>query len=68
MPLLEGYLTRPELARELGVHTKTVERYESQPNGLPSVTIGGRKYYRRTAVLAWIESRERKPNQRRRVA
>lgn len=66
MPLLEGYISKADLARELDVHPKTIERYESLPNGLPSTLIGGRKLYRRTSVIAWLEARERKPNPQRR--
>lgn len=66
--LLADYLTRDELAAELRVTTRTIARWELQPDGLPSTTLGGRKLYRRASVLAWIEGREKKPNPRRRVA
>lgn len=67
MPLLDGYFdSRSELARELKRSEKTVARWENQPDGLPYTLLGGRKIYKKTSVLAWIESRECKPNPRRR--
>jgi hypothetical protein len=42
-PLLEGYLSRAELAKELSCSERTVARYENLPDGLPSIFIGGRK-------------------------
>lgn len=63
--LLEDFIDRATLARELGCVPKTIQNYENQADGLPSVLIAGRKYYRRAAVIAWIAKRERKPNPRR---
>jgi hypothetical protein len=64
-PLLSGYLDREALAAELRVCGKTIARYEAQPNGLPSIKLGGRKLYRVDAVLRWLEARETRPNPRR---
>ena len=64
--LLEGYVTRSQLAAELNVCNRTVSRYENQPSGLPSLTIGGRKMYRLETVRRWLERRERQPNPSRR--
>ena len=63
--LLEGYIDRRTLARQLGITERTVSRYEAQPDGLPSLMIGGRKLYRIEAVKGWIQKRERRPNPRR---
>lgn len=65
MSLLQDYLTRDQLASELHVTTRTVARWQDQPDGIPYVEMGGRILYRRQSILAWIESRERRPNQRR---
>ena len=59
--LLEDYIDRPTLAAELGVNWRTIHRYENQPDGLPSLLIGGRRMYRLESVRAWLERRERKP-------
>lgn len=63
--VLEGYVTRLKLKEELGVCDRTMARYESQPNGLPFVPIGGQKFYRVDAVREWLAKRERSRNQRR---
>jgi len=64
--LLADYVDRASLCEALGdVSTRTIARYENQPDGLPSVTIGGRKYYRLEAVKDWLLKRERHPNPRR---
>ncbi len=65
MSLLSDYLTRDQLAAELHVAPRTVARWQDQPNGIPYVEMGGRVLYRRQSVMAWIESLERRPNQRR---
>jgi hypothetical protein len=66
MSLLDGYLTRRQLAIEVNRAEKTIERWERLPDGLPCTMLGGRKLYKKTSVLAWIESRECRPNPRRR--
>ncbi len=66
--LLADYLDRDALAAELGVSTRTVARYEYEPDGLPSLLIGGRRKYKIDSVKAWLERRERKPNPTRRRA
>lgn len=68
MALLDGYLTRRQLANEIDRTEKTIQRWERLPDGLPFTMLGGRKLYKTTSVLAWIESRERKPNPRRKPA
>lgn len=59
--LLAGYAPRAEIAAELGVHERTIARYENMPDGLASVTIGGRKFYRLDDVRAFIEARIKRP-------
>ncbi|MBB4277253.1 transcriptional regulator [Rhizobium mongolense] len=63
--LLQGYLDREQLARELGCTTRTIHTYENLPDGLPSLMLGGKKLYRVEAVRQWIAGRERRPNPRR---
>lgn len=66
--LLSEYLTRDQLAEELRVTPRTIIRWQSTADGLPHVQIGGRVLYRVASVKAWLESKERKPNQRRSAA
>ena len=44
---------------------RTISRYENQPDGLPSIEVGGRKFYRIEAVREWLRRRERHRNPRR---
>jgi hypothetical protein len=60
--LLEDYVDRATLAEDLGVNWRTIHRYENQPDGLPSLLLGGRRMYKLDSVRAWLERRERKPN------
>lgn len=66
--LLEDLLSEAELATELRVSERTIKRWRALPDGLPYVALGGRIFYRRSSVRAWIESRERFPNRRRGAA
>jgi len=63
--LLADYVDRPTLARGLRCSERTLARYEGQPNGLPSTTIAGRKYYKVARVMDWLAKREQRPNPRR---
>lgn len=63
--ILSDFLNRPDLAHQLCCSERTIARYEGASDGLPSVLIAGRKYYRLSAVQAWIAKRERRPNPRR---
>ena len=68
MSLLDGYLTRDQLAGELNVTTRTLWRWQNEPDGLPYTRIGNQLFYRVESVRNWIASRETKPNPRRRSA
>lgn len=63
--LLSGYLTRAQLAQGLRCSERSIARYETEPNGLPSVLIAGRKFYRLESVKEWLAKRETRPNPRR---
>lgn len=63
--ILDDYRDRATLAREMRCSERSIARYESEPDGLPSVMIAGRKYYRIEAVRDWLTKRERRPNPRR---
>jgi hypothetical protein len=65
--LLDAYYTRAELAAELHCHPVTIGNMERQPDGLPSITIAGRKLYHKESVRQWLTKRERHPNPRRRA-
>lgn len=60
--ILDEYVTREELARELGVAYRTIGRWQSLPDGLPRVRLFGKTLYRLESVKAWIRGREEFPN------
>lgn len=60
--VLDGYVTRDELARELRVHPRTVARYSTQADGLPHLVLGGRVLYRTADVRAFLDRRVKTPN------
>lgn len=67
--MIEGYYSREDMSAGLlsnGKRTspKTIRRYEQEVDGLPYVKVGRVKMYRKAAVHAWLERRERRPNPR----
>lgn len=64
--ILDGLLPVDALAAELGVHVRTLTRLSDQPNGLPYVRLGARRYYRIETVKTWILAQERAQNPLRR--
>lgn len=57
--LLAGeYATPEQLAAELGISVRTLHRWHTARQGPPRVVLGRVIFYRRSSVLAWIESRE----------
>lgn len=58
--LLTGWMTRAEVAAELKVSIDTLQRWESQRTGPPTVRLGRRVYYRAEAFREWLVARERR--------
>jgi predicted DNA-binding transcriptional regulator AlpA len=58
--LLTGWMTRAEVAAELKLSTDTLQRWENQRIGPPTMRLGRRVYYRAEAFREWLVSRERK--------
>ena len=44
---------------------RTLRRYEHEPDGLPYVIVGGRKYRPVNACAEWLARRMRRPNPKR---
>jgi predicted DNA-binding transcriptional regulator AlpA len=59
--LLDEYLSLRDLARELGITPRTIQRWETLGEGPPTTRIGRKVYYARAAVSAWLKSREQQP-------
>jgi hypothetical protein len=60
-PVLSEYLTQRELACELRVCKRTLDRWHASRIGPPRVTIGRKPMYRREAVAQWLRKREKDP-------
>ena len=56
--LLVGWISRLELALELGVTVETLRRWEAQRFGPPCVRAGRKVYYRRDGVHDWLQLQE----------
>lgn len=60
--LLDEFWSVEELAKELGVTTRTIRRYVDEPDGLPHVTIGRRTRFHKPTVRQWLMDRMKRPN------
>ena len=56
--ILAEYITPEELAGELGVCKRTLDRWHASRTGPARVTVGRRPLYRREAVTQWLRKRE----------
>ena len=56
--ILAEYMTPDQLARELGICKRTLDRWHARRSGPPRVTVGRRPLYRREAVTQWLRRRE----------
>lgn len=56
--IIQDYLTRAELAADLNVCTRTIERWDRLGEGPPKTKIGNRILYRREGAAKWLRSRE----------
>ena len=65
--LLVGWISRLDLALELGLSVDTLRRWEAMRTGPPCVRAGRKVYYRRAAVEEWLEEQEQAAPRRRRA-
>jgi transcriptional regulator with XRE-family HTH domain len=56
--LLADWISREQLARELGLTSDTLARWEARRQGPPCTRIGRKSLYRRVAVQDWIRAQE----------
>jgi hypothetical protein len=59
VPLLEGYLSEQEYARQRGVSLRTCQRERALRKAAPHVVLGKIVYYRIAAVREWLVRQER---------
>ena len=64
--LLAGHVTPAELADQLGVTVRTLDRWYARGEGPARVKLGKQVLYRRTSVEDWLRSQEVDPRARRR--
>jgi transcriptional regulator with XRE-family HTH domain len=60
-PLLDGWLSRAQVAQEIGVSIDTLARWETRRIGPPCIRVGRKVLYRAEAFREWLISRERGP-------
>ena len=57
-PILAGWVSRADLARELGLTEDTLRRWEDRRTGPACVRAGRKVLYRRSAIEAWLAAQE----------
>ena len=58
--LLDDWMSRGDLATELGISVDTLGRWETRRIGPPCIRLGRRVYYRKGAVRDWLREQEPK--------
>jgi hypothetical protein len=64
--LLGDYFAENELAAELDVTVRTIQRWRADREGPPVTFIGNRPVYSKASVRAWLKNREEKAARNRR--
>ena len=54
--LLDEYLTKADLAEQLGKCERTIERWNRERTGPPPTIIGSQKYYHIDDVKDWVNA------------
>jgi hypothetical protein len=57
-PLMTGWISRLDLALELGLSVDTLRRWDDRRIGPACVRAGRTIYYRRALVMDWLEKQE----------
>ena len=63
--ILDGFITREQLAAELGKSPRTIDRWEVRRIGPPRVIVGRTVLYRVESVRSWLQSCEKHKGRRR---
>ncbi len=64
--LLGGWISRTDLALQLGVSEDTLRRWDVLRSGPPCIRAGRKVFYRRTGVLEWLDDQENNATRRKR--
>lgn len=57
--LLDGFLSREQLAQQLGLSLRTIDRWEALHKGPPRVCVGRTILYNTESVREWLRTREK---------
>ena len=57
--VLAGFLRRDELAKQLGLSPRTIDRWHALREGPPRVNVGRTILYNVQSVREWLQSKER---------
>jgi predicted DNA-binding transcriptional regulator AlpA len=57
--VLDGFLRREELAQQLDLSPRTIDRWEALRKGPPRVCVGRTVLYNVESVREWLKSQER---------
>jgi excisionase family DNA binding protein len=60
-PIFEGYLTKEQLAAQLGRSPRTIDRWALTGHAPAPTRIGRTVLFRRDAVLEWLRGQESAP-------
>ena len=58
-PVLEGFLSKHQLAAELNKSTRTLDRWHLERIGPPRLKLGKSVFYKADSVRTWFEAQER---------
>lgn len=64
--LLGGWISRTDLALQLGVSEDTLRRWDVMRSGPPCTRAGRKVFYRRATVIEWLEDQENNAPRRKR--
>lgn len=57
--ILSDQMKHTEVAAQLGISPRTLDRWAALGEGPPRIKVGRQIFYRRASVRAWLEARER---------
>lgn len=61
MAILDEFLSKQDAAVELGVSTRTLDRWWSERIGPPRARVGRAVFYKRDSIRDWINKNEVQP-------
>jgi hypothetical protein len=59
--VLEGFIRKTDLARQLNRSVRTLQRLAARRSGPPRIKVGRLIFFRSDSVRAWLAKQEKKP-------